>query len=157
MSWKILLSLICSSLSHYTTKLNEIHSNYHILTMHFWWLHGWIAGTWWQVNSILYLPLQRSCGQFNQFVVAMGTYSSFSVLLTVVQNFSSTGMTQIICPLCCLVLWGYKLVVVSLDTNSSSHNFFPKNPHLDTCPTFKKTCLILGFSSFIQTASGTIR
>ena len=34
MSWKILLSLICSSLSHYSTKFNEIHSNYHMLIMH---------------------------------------------------------------------------------------------------------------------------
>ena len=44
--------------------------------------------------------------------------------LTVVQNFSSTGMTQIICLLYCLVLYGYKLVAISLDTNGCSTLLF---------------------------------
>ena len=53
-----------------------------------------------------------------------GPISSFSVLLTVVQNFSSTGVTQIICLLCSLVLYEYKLVAISLDMNGCSALFF---------------------------------
>ena len=34
-------------ISLHNKKLNEIHSNYHMLTLHFWRLRGWIAGTWW--------------------------------------------------------------------------------------------------------------
>ena len=61
--------------------------------------------------------------------MAMGIYFSFSVLLTVVQNFSSTSMTQIVCLLCSLVLYGYKLVAISLDTNGCSALFFTKKLH----------------------------
>ena len=41
MSWKILLSPICSSLSHCTTKLNKIHSNYDNYAD-----HACLVGSW---------------------------------------------------------------------------------------------------------------
>ena len=40
------------SLSHCTTKLNEIHSNYYMLTMHVWWLRGLLAVVVGELGSV---------------------------------------------------------------------------------------------------------
>ena len=69
--------------------------------------------------------------------------------------FSSTGMTRIICLLCCLVLWGYMLVAVSLDTNSCSAVFHSKVIHriiLVFARSRLKGCLVVKLSFCLKSS-----
>ena len=127
-------SLICSSLFHYTTRFNEIHSNYHMLTMHFaGFVVGLLAcgGRWiWFCISCFNVHASSSTSLSWPWGPTC-VYSSFSVLLAVVQDFNSAGMTRIICLLCCFVLWGCMLVAVSLDMNIYSALFFTRKLYIE--------------------------